>query len=236
MIRPILPILAAVMAAATAGCAGSQQALHVTRPHSALQGRGSAVIGERLNRDLLSSLVVEYINLYRNKRNLPFLAHENKAAEAALWMANYQSANAVVTHYSTDSGMRRFGDRYRRIGGGNYSAGYENTGWYPLFDPQLERNYTYDEMARNIVDGWINSPSHHKALIVKADGDGVIGLGVCPGDREGTGGIFATMNAFFYLPQNKITYTSPAQTQQPTAKPQGTTPQKSRPSAKKPRR
>ncbi len=208
MMRSFSSCLAALLAAvAIAGCSASQH-LFVTPPHSAFQERGRAVIGEHLDRDLLSSLVVDYINLYRSKRNLPIVYTEHNATSAALWMAEYQASRAKVTHVAEDNPeMRRFGDRYRRSGGGNYSAGFENTGWYPLFDPALDRNHTYDEMARDILDGWINSPSHHAALIVRGDGaNGVIGLGVAPGDRIGTTGIFATMDLFFYMPEPQVSY------------------------------
>lgn len=211
--------LAAVAALVVAGCS-AQQSLFVTRPNTALQERGAAVIGPTLDRDLLSSLVVEYINLYRSKRNLPLVYTEHNAKSAALWMADYQASRAQVTHVAADDpSMRRFKDRYKQNGGGSYSAGYENTGWYPLFDPQLGRNHTYDEMARNILDGWINSPPHHKALVVKGDGaNGVIGLGVAPGTCKGTDGIFATMNLFFYMPEPKVSYNeTPAAQQKPAA-------------------
>lgn len=196
--------LAVTMAAAVMSCAGSRGSLYTTSPNPSLQKRGNLQIGTRLDRTLLSTLVIDYINLYRSKRNLPVLMHEKRAGDAALWMANYQSSKSAVTHFSEAPDMRRFGDRYRQQGGGNYSTGYENAGWYPLYDPQLERNYTYDEMARHIVDGWINSPSHHKALIVKAEGDGVIGLGVSPGSCKGCDGIFATMNVFFFIPEHRM--------------------------------
>lgn len=196
--------LAVIMAVTVIGCAGARGSLYNTSPSPSLQKRGNVQIGARLDRDLLSTLVIDYINLYRSKRNLPLLMHEKRAGDAALWMANYQSSKSVVTHFSETPDMHRFGDRYRQKGGGNYSTGYENAGWYPLFDPQLARNYTYDEMARHIVDGWINSPSHHRALIVKAEGDGVIGLGVSPGSCQGCNGIFATMNVFFFVPEQRL--------------------------------
>lgn len=210
MIQHLRLPLAVVAALVIAGCS-AQQSLFVTRPHTAIQERGAAVIGATLDRDLLSSLVVEYINLYRSQRNLPLVYTEHNAKSAALWMADYQASRSQVTHVAADDpAMRRFKDRYKQNGGGSYSAGYENTGWYPLFDPQLGRNHTYDEMARNILDGWINSPSHHKALVVKGDGaNGVIGLGVAAGACKGTNGIFATMNLFFYMPEPKVSYNEP---------------------------
>lgn len=196
--------LAVIMTVTVMSCAGTRGSLYSTSPNPSLQKRGSVQIGTRLDRDLLSMMVIDYINLYRSKRNLPVLMHEKRAGNAALWMANYQSSKSVVTHFAEAPEMHRFGDRYRQQGGGNYSTGYENAGWYPLYDPPLARNYTYDEMARHIVDGWINSPSHHKALIVKAEGDGVIGLGVSPGSSQGCKGIYATMNVFFFIPEHKI--------------------------------
>jgi hypothetical protein len=128
-------------------------------------------------------------------------------------MANYQANREEVSHKAMVLGMERFGDRYRKSGGGIYACGYENAGWYPSFAPPFGRNYTYDEMARNIVDGWINSPTHHECLTAKADGaSGVIGLGVAQGRHNGDTGIYTTMNVFFYLPHPRLMgYTSSEQ-------------------------
>ena len=196
--------IAILLPALAIGCAGPARP-YITPAHPAVSQRGFRVIADRLDTELLSSLVIDYINLYRNKRNLPILTCEVEASHTAFWMANYQANRGVVSHKAMVLGMERFGDRYRRNGGGVYACGYENAGWYPTFAPPFGRNYTYDEMARNIVDGWINSPTHHECLVAKADGaTGVIGLGVASGRHNGDTGIYTTMNVFFYLPHPRL--------------------------------
>jgi uncharacterized protein YkwD len=188
------------------------------------------VVAEPVDRALLSSLVIDYINLFRSKHNLSILTYEDKASKAAFWMSDYQARSGEVSHVAKTNGMTRMGDRYRMAGGGTYACGYENAGWYPLFNTPIGRNYTYDEMARSIVDGWINSPEHLENLVVKAEGTGYIGVGVAKGSHTGVAGIYSTMNIFFYLPQwndvselSKQTKSAPAAVTGASAKATGTT-------------
>lgn len=184
-----------------AGCANGSRQLVTLNAHPQLYARGERVIDSVIDRNLLSDLVINYINLYRSKRSVALLTYESKASQAAFWMSDYQAKVGQVSHVAKPAGMTRMGDRYRSLGGGPYAAAFENTGWYPIFNSPGGRNYTYDEMARNIVDGWINSPKHHEGLIVNAQGEGFIGLGVAKGRYHGVSGIYATMNIFFYLPE-----------------------------------
>jgi len=212
-----LPIFSLLLATAlVAGCANGSRELVTISPHPQLYARGKRVIDSMVDRNLLSTLVIDYINLYRAKRNVGLLTYEEKASEAAFWMSDYQAKIGQVSHVAKTAGMNRMGDRYRSLGGGSYACAFENTGWYPVFDSPAGRNYTYDEMARNIVDGWINSPKHHEGLIVNAQGEGFIGLGVAKGRYNGVTGIYATMNIFFYLPQWSAGNVSAARTQEAT--------------------
>jgi uncharacterized protein YkwD len=212
----ILPLLCPIMAAGLiAGCASAPKLVHMP-VHPRLSEQGRMVIAEPVDRALLSTLVIDYINLFRSKYNLSILTYEHQASKAAFWMSEYQAKAGAVSHVAKASGMTRMGDRYRNAGGGSYACGYENTGWYPLFNPATGRNLTYDEMARSIVDGWINSADHFKNLTVKAEGEGYIGLGIARGSLSGLSGIYSTMNVFFYLPQwedysdlNKQSVTTP---------------------------
>ncbi|MEO6048816.1 MAG: CAP domain-containing protein [Candidatus Kapaibacterium sp.] len=192
----ISPLLIAV-ALCLFGCATIPDNVVRTPPHPALKRRGDEVIGRTIDRDLLASLTVEYINLFRSKHNLTLLTRDQRTADAAGWMADYQSRVKKVTHIANTSGWNKLGDRYRRSGGGEYVAGYENASWSPLYEPSLGRNHTYDEMARIIVDGWINSPEHFKNLLPEWDGARpVVGVGIAGGQMQDYDGIFATMDLF----------------------------------------
>lgn len=211
-----LPVLSSIlMAGIIAGCASGPKLVE-TPAHPQISERGRTVIAEPVDRALLSSLVIDYINLFRSKHNLSILTYEEQASRAAFWMSDYQARAGEVSHVAKTNGFTRMGDRYRMVGGGTYACGYENAGWYPLYNTPIGRNYTYDEMARSIVDGWINSPEHLENLVVKAEGKGFIGVGVAKGSHTGLGGIYSTMNIFFYLPQwadysdlNKTTTSAP---------------------------
>ena len=188
-----------------AGCAVYSGNIVQTPPHPALSTRGAATIAEPLDRELLASLVVDYINLYRSKHNLTILPADRTITNAAEWMADYQSAHHEVTHVTPQEGWRKFGERYLNLVGKQYAAGYENASWSPMFDPAVGVNFTYDQMARDIVDGWINSPEHHVNLIAQMSGtDGLIGVGVSQGDHGGYRGIYATMDIFMFLPPRAL--------------------------------
>jgi uncharacterized protein YkwD len=198
-------LLAALCLLALAGCAVYPSNIVKTPAHPALSSRGMATITEPLDRELLASLVVDYINLYRSKHNLTILPTDNTIGNAAEWMADYQATHHEVTHVTPQEGWRKFGERYLRLGGKQYVAGYENASWSPLYDPAVGVNFTYDEMARDIVDGWINSPEHHVNLIAQMDRtDGYIGVGVAGGDHGGYPGVYATMDIFMFMPPQAL--------------------------------
>jgi len=190
---------------AVAGCAGPTAGIVRTPSHPEARRQGASVIGAPLDRRRLAALVVTYINLYRSKHNLSLPRPDSIATVAADWMADYQAGHRTVTHVTEQEGWRKFGERYRRLGGGAYTAGYENASWSPLFDPAAGSNLTYDQMARAIVDGWINSPKHHQNLIAQMEGtDPYIGVGVAVGDNAGYAGIYATMDIFMFAPAARI--------------------------------
>ena len=173
-------------------------------------GYGIAELGKRsitdtLDIPLLASLTLDYVNLYRARFNLPRLNLDLRAVHAAQWMASYQASRSTVTHVADVPSMRIFPLRYRACGGDSYARGVENAGWYRLFEADSSRNLTYDEMARRIVDGWINSPSHHKNLIASAgDAEGLVGVGIARGAYTGIEGIYSTLNVFFPWPDQAM--------------------------------
>jgi uncharacterized protein YkwD len=185
------------------------------------------VIDGNLDKALLESILFDYINLFRAKHNLATFTHDQQAASAATWMAGYQARTGTITHRSTTPGMETFTDRYQRQGGIGYALGAENTGWTAISLLPGE-SFTYDEMARRILDNWINSPHHLEALVLAGDGlPGGLGVGVVRGKYDNWDGVYATMDEFFYAPnvadyrQGQSVYaTPPGQTEsQPAAEP-----------------
>lgn len=197
---PVLSlILMLLLAACAAGPAATQVATH---PGYGIAELGRQRIGDTLDNELLSTLTLDYVNLYRARFNLARLNPERKAELCAQWMAGYQARTARVTHVASDvPSMSIFPLRYRACGGDSYARGGENAGWYRLFEPDSNRVLTYDEMARRIVDGWINSPSHRRMMLSsQGNFEGRVGIGIARGTYEGIEGIYSTMNIFFPWP------------------------------------
>lgn len=198
-VRPWLlcPVLAFAL---LAGCASSNNLFRMT-PNPTLAQMGKTTIADTIDYDLLSDLVIGYINLYRANHHLDRLMTAREATSAAYWMANYQSKISSVTHFTDVPGMSVFPERYRHCGGQSYAYGVENAGWCAIIDVYQERNRTYDEVARRIVDNWVNSPEHRRNLLATADESyGVVGLGLARGKLGGYDGIYSTMDAFFIWP------------------------------------
>jgi uncharacterized protein YkwD len=201
MKRYLLTLLLGSMALLATGCAATTGNLVRTSAHPQLARRGQAVIGDTLDTRLLESILFDYINLFRSKHNLSLFREDRQASVAATWMAAYQSTVGSITHRSQRSGMETFVDRYRSSGGAEYQYGGENTQWAALhleFGP----NFTYDEMARRLLDNWINSPEHLENLVMKGeDLDATLGIGIVRGNYQGWDGIYATTDQFFHTPQ-----------------------------------
>lgn len=175
------------------------------RPGFGIAELGPGAIADTLDIELLATLTLDYVNLYRARFDLPRLNLDKRAAECAQWMATYQSKREMVTHIADVPAMRIFPMRYRACGGESYARGVENAGWYRLFESDSARNLTYDEMARRIVNGWINSPSHHRNLIARAgEAEGMVGVGIARGEYDGIEGVYSTLNVFFPWPDQAM--------------------------------
>lgn len=199
MNRVLLPII--LLGTATAiGCSSISEPIR-TAPGYGIAEMGPRRIGDSLDVQLLALMTLDYVNLYRARYDLPRLNLDLRAVQAAQWMASYQASRSAVTHVADVPSMRIFPLRYRACGGVSYERGVENAGWYKLFETDSLRNLTYDEMARRIVDGWINSPSHHRNLVARAgDTEGLVGVGIARGRYTGVDGVYSTLNVFFPWP------------------------------------
>ncbi len=170
---------------------------------------GKAEITDTLDQELLTDLVVSYINLYRAKYHLDKFTQAREAARAADWMAAYQCKVQQVTHVTEVPGMSLFPERFRSCGGQRYAYGVENAGWCSIIDVYQGRNRTYDEVARRIVDNWVNSPDHRRNLLASADESyGIVGLGLARGRLNGFDGVYTTMDAFFIWPGASMGFTA----------------------------
>jgi uncharacterized protein YkwD len=200
MNRALPAFLLIAVAAVAGGCTTLTDPIR-TGPGYGIAELGGQRIGDSVDIDLLASLTLDYVNLYRARYDLPRLNLDRRAAQAAQWMASYQASRSAVTHVADVPSMRIFPMRYRACGGVAYERGVENAGWYKLFEADSLRNLTYDEMARRIVDGWINSPSHHRNLIARAGNtEGLVGVGIARGRYATIDGIYSTLNVFFPWP------------------------------------
>jgi uncharacterized protein YkwD len=201
MNRTLLILTVAAATLVAAGCASTDNLVH-TAPHPQLAKQGAAIIGQRLDTRLLDTLLFTYINLFRSKHLLSRYDPDPYATRAARWMADYQAGIEAVTHEASSSGMRTVGQRYTTSGGPEYAFSGENASWTPFFDADLGRNLTYDEMARRILDNWINSPHHFENLVLKSsDVRGGVGVGSAQGMNSGWDGVYSTMDAVFPWPQ-----------------------------------
>lgn len=204
MNRALLPILLVAGAVVAGGCTTLTEPVR-TGPGYGIAELGRQRITDTLDVELLSTLTLDYVNLYRARYDLPRLNLDQRAAQAAQWMASYQASRSAVTHVADVPSMRIFPLRYRACGGVAYERGVENAGWYKLFETDSLRNLTYDEMARRIVDGWINSPSHHRNLVARAGAtEGLVGVGIARGRFANIEGIYSTLNVFFPWPDQAL--------------------------------
>jgi uncharacterized protein YkwD len=204
MKRVTLSVLA-LATLGTVGCSSLKDPVNL-RPGYGIAEQGRITIGDTIDVQLLAALTLDYVNLYRARFNLPRLNPETHAVTAAQWMASYQAKRSVVTHVATDvPSMRIFPLRYRACGGDSYARGIENAGWYRLFEADSSQFLTYDAMARRIVDGWINSPGHHRNLIASSGvAEGLVGIGIARGRYSGIDGIYSTLNVFFPWPDQAM--------------------------------
>jgi uncharacterized protein YkwD len=200
------PLILTVVAATLVGvgCATTDNLVH-TAPHPQLARQGAAIIGPQLDTQLLDTLLYTYINLFRSKHLLSRFDIDPYATRSARWMAQYQANIGAVTHEASASGMQTVGKRYTSSGGPEYAFSGENASWTPFFDADLGRNLTYDEMARRILDNWINSPHHFQNLVLKSsEVRGGIGVGSAQGMNSGWDGVYSTMDAVFQWPETDL--------------------------------
>jgi uncharacterized protein YkwD len=155
-------------------------------------------IGSQLRDDVLEVKLLEEVNEYRSRHDLPPLVADRAAADAADWISRYQASVMTMTHTSNVAGMEQFDARYRKLGGARIISGAENIAWHQLGIRAGAIVESYDELAARIVGDWIDSPSHRKNLLLSGSrGVGIAGLGVARGTNGGLAGVYSTMDVFY---------------------------------------
>lgn len=103
----------------------------------------------KTRKDLVQE-VLSLTNVERAKFKLPALTYEPRLEKAAQWMAEDMALNHYFAH--VDSMDRSIGQRVPSFGYTNYQTLRENiAAGYPT--------------AAQVVEGWMNSPSHRKAIL-----------------------------------------------------------------------
>lgn len=103
----------------------------------------------KARKDLVQE-VLQLTNAERAKFKLRPLTYETRLEKAAQWMAEDMANNNYFAH--VDSLDRSIGQRVPTFGYNNYQTLRENiAAGYPT--------------AAQVVEGWMNSPSHRKAIL-----------------------------------------------------------------------
>lgn len=153
-----------------------------------------------LNETLIALYIAEFTNDQREEDGLAELAFDTKLGAIARYHSRDMTRNDYYAHESP--GGETMEDRYQRFdyscqvstGGNQYLAGAENIAYtYHHRDvegPDGDTVYltTEREIARSLVEQWMNSPPHRKNILMGEWDD--IGVGVAiDGDR-----VYATQN------------------------------------------
>lgn len=110
----------------------------------------SPLLDAAKSRKELTQEVLVLTNAERAKFKLPPLTYETRLEKAAQWMAEDMAINNYFAH--VDSLDRSIGQRVPSFGYTNYQTLRENiAAGYPT--------------AAQVVEGWMNSPSHRKAIL-----------------------------------------------------------------------
>jgi len=155
---------------------------------------------EPLDEDELERLVHEEINEYRVNQSVGALEYDRELARIAEYHSDNMAANGEIYHTSPSG--QTMGDRYERfsydcrvpVGNNEYKTGGENVlKTYYMEDLTNDRFYsTPEELAKGIVQQWINSEPHRENL-VDADWRRQ-GIGINITEEDGNTAVYVTEN------------------------------------------
>ncbi len=162
-----------------------------------------------LDRQLVQELVVRYTNEERQKADLKPLQPDEPLQKVAEKHSRDMAKRGYFSHTSQreDQPDIPFEDRVSLE-----KLGYKRTGENIALQPVVQSRRittrtlpggetqrdvkrdlaTYDELARETVDGWMKSPGHRKNILTPEFN--LIGIGVATGEREGTPYAWITQN------------------------------------------
>ena len=154
-----------------------------------------------ISRAEIEVLVHEYVNEERVSHGLSPLSFDDDLATIARYHSNRMVTEDFVAHVAPDGQTPQ--DRYERFdyrcrvdtGEGSYLLGAENIA-VTYYDERVatandvERYENEDELARAVVDGWMNSEGHRENLLTPEWENE--GIGVAIVEEDGITAVYVT--------------------------------------------
>jgi len=197
--------------AADAGATGESGAAATDTPEEQItstpeetQTSSSDEADRRLDRRTIERHLLRYINEERADRGLSELERDERLVKIARFHSKDMAETEYFAHESP--GGETMSDRYRKFGyqcrvpveGNRYLSGAENIAYTIAFSPVQHPTggtvtlTTEEEIARNLVAIWMNSPPHKKNIL-REPWDNV-GHGAYIGRVNGELRVYATQN------------------------------------------
>lgn len=131
----------------------------------------SSTLTSSVNEKYLEHLIKTKIDSVRKSLNLAVLFNDSILYVASKHHSEYMKNNRKLTHNEANTRTHKTPqDRVDSYGGKNYLVG-ENV-IYSYYNTALKNkkgkeytNYTYEDLANDFVNGWVNSPGHYANII-----------------------------------------------------------------------
>lgn len=213
LIRKVFPeIITAIavlsLSLSSAGIVAAQDASR-NRDEKVNAKPGDEVDSEKVDKGLLSDLVIKYTNEQRREAGLEPLSQDDTLEE----LATSHSLHMAKRDYFSHTTERRTGEDIpfsERVSA--QELGFRRTAENLALQPvvlskrittrtapsgettrEVERDKaTYDKVARSTVDGWMKSPGHRENILTPELNR--VGIGVGQGERDGTPYLWITQN------------------------------------------
>ena len=121
-----------------------------------------------LNKNLLNKLILYFINQARSGKDLHKLSHDYTLYHAALDQNNYQIFMGKLIHVQYSNNKKTVQERIAFYGG-RFKMVAENVQCkkIPLTYKEGSSGITYLQLAKSIVDNWLQSGSHYNNIMQK---------------------------------------------------------------------
>lgn len=123
------------------------------------QDANSTVDLANLDENLLEQLILQKINAHRATKDLSTLHTDQILAQAAQNQSDFQAKIKRLNHFQPSKIMANPARRVFFYEGTHSTVG-ENCAFVPLLD-----NSSYETLAEQFYQGWLNSPPHYKNMI-----------------------------------------------------------------------